>query len=130
MPVKKRLQGISTCLFIILLWVLMLPTVGWGQERRIDHVFVVAIDGLSYEGFDSSAVPNLKHLAGEGVIDEKCLAMRTDTTESAQVSVFTGAPPEQHKVYSTRDQIQMASILNVMKQSGRTFCLYDGTGGK
>lgn len=127
---KKRLHEISLYLVVTLLCVLMLPMVVCGQERRIDHVFVVAIDGLSYEGFESSAVPNLKHLAGEGVMDEKCLAVRTDTTESAQVSVFTGAPPEQHKYYSTSDQIQMASILDMLKQAGRTFCLYDGTGGK
>ena len=55
---------------------------GRAEAATLRHIFVISVDGLSYEGFTSSSVPNIKHLAGEGVMDEKCLAVRAETPGS------------------------------------------------
>lgn len=103
---------------------------GKAEASTLQHIFVISVDGLSYEGFISSSVPHIKHLATEGVIDEKCLAVRAETPEAAQASMLTGTIPEQHKLYSAEDRIQMASIIDTLKQGNRSFMIYDGSGGK
>lgn len=108
----------------------ILPPTPRAEASSLKHIFVISVDGLSYEGYNSNPLPNIKHLAGEGVIDEHCLGVRAETSEAAQVSLLTGAIPEQHKFYSSEDRVQMATILDVFNQSSRSFMLYDGSGGK
>lgn len=109
---------------------IILPPIPRAGASTLQHIFVISVDGLSQEGYNSGSVPSIKHLAGEGVIDEQCLGVRTETPEAAQASMLTGAIPDQHKFYSAEDRLQMASILDVFNQGSRSFMLYDGSGGK
>lgn len=118
-----------TVLFTALLTAAM-PHAAKAEASTLQHIFVISVDGLSYEGFINSYVPSIKHLAGEGVTDEKCLAIRAETSEAAQASMLTGTLPEQHKLYSAEDRIQTASMLDMLKQGNRSFMIYDGSGGK
>lgn len=126
---KTYLTSIITVILSLALTIIIPPTPRT-EASTLQHIFVISVDGLSYEGYNSSSVPNIKHLAGEGVIDEKCLAVRAETPEAAQASMFTGTIPEEHKFYSAEDRLQMASVLDILKQGSRSFMLYDGSGGK
>jgi len=127
--VRKTLLTLFITVFIFVTTTAVFQP-GRAEAATLRHIFVISVDGLSYEGFTSSSVPNIKHLAGEGVMDEKCLAVRAETPEAAQASMLTGTIPEQHKFYSAEDRIQMASIVDVLKQGNRSFMIYDGSGGK
>lgn len=119
---------LGVCLSLLLsFW---LPEAVLAQEEKPGHIFIINVDGLSYEAYISTPVPNLKHLAGEGVLDEKSLAICSDTGEEAQASLLTGAPPEQHKYYSSNDRLEMATVLDMLKQSKYSFMVVDDTGGK
>ena len=79
----------SKCLvFLIMLFFLVgavnISPVG-GQQRPLEQIFIISVDGLSYEGFVSAPVNNMKHMAGEGVMDSKSMALKVDTIEAAEI---------------------------------------------
>lgn len=100
------------------------------EDRELKHVFIISVDGLNYEGYVSTPVTNMKHLAGEGVIDEKSSGLRVDTTEAAEASLLTGALPEDHRHFTAKDKVEAESLLDVIKKQGRTLMIVDGSGGK
>lgn len=123
-----RMILLTLCLSLLLPFCSVGPALA--EEEGPGHIFIVNVDGLSYEAFISTPVSNLKHLAGEGVLDEKSLAICSDTGEEAQASLLTGAPPEQHKYYSANDRLEMASVLDMLKRGEYSFMVVDDTGGK
>lgn len=127
---RKAFSIMIVTFLMAALGVSVMPAATRAEVPKLQHIFVISVDGLSYEGFNSSSVPSMKHLAGEGVIDEKCLGIRAETPEAAQASMLTGATPEEHKYYSAEDRLQMASILDMLKQGSRSFMVLDGSGGK
>lgn len=127
----RRTFSIMILIFIIIaLVVSVMPAAAQAEMPKLQHIFIISVDGLSQEGFISSSVPSMKHLAGEGVIDENCLGIRAETPEAAQASLLTGTLPDEHKYYSSKDRPQIASFLDVLKQGGRSFMVLDGSGGK
>lgn len=96
----------------------------------LQHVFIISADGLNYEGFVSVNCNNLRHMAREGIMDEKSLALNVDTIEAAQASFLTGTFPNEHKFITSKDKVQVESLFDVLKKNGRTFAIIDGSGGK
>lgn len=86
--------------------------------------------GFNYEGYVSAPMNNLKQIISEGVVDEKSLAVRTDTVEAAQASLLTGAMPEEHSYYSQNNNLEVESLLSVLQKKGKTFLVVDGSGGR
>jgi hypothetical protein len=78
----------------------------------------------------SVPVNNMKHLAGEGIIDEKCMALRVDTLEAAEASLLTGAFPGDHQHITANDKIETESLFDVSRKLGRPWAIIDGSGGK
>ncbi len=130
MPKTTLVWVMVATLVVAVFGTVMLPAKTQADVPKLQHIFVISVDGLSYEGFINSSVPHLKHLAGEGVIDEKCLGVKAEAAETAQASLLTGALPEVHKYYSAEDRLQMATILDMLKNGGRSFMVLDGSGGK
>ncbi len=96
----------------------------------LQHVFIISADGLNYEGLVSVNCTNLKHIASEGVMDEKSLALSIDTVEAAQASLLTGTFPNEHKFITDKDKVQVESLFDVLKKNGKSFAIIDGSGGK
>lgn len=102
-----------------------------GEEGNSpEHVFIISVDGLNYEGLISTPTPNIESLAGEGVIDEKSLALRVDTLEAAEASLLTGAFPEEHQHYAEKDKLEVESLLEALNKKDRSLLFVDGSGGK
>lgn len=96
----------------------------------LKHVFIIVADGLNYEGFVSVNCTNLRHIASEGIIDEKSLALSVDTVEAAQATLLTGTFPGEHKFITSKDKVKVETLFNVLKKNGKSFALIDGSGGK
>lgn len=127
---RKICTVIITVYFLAAFNMFIMPAAAQAETPKLQHVFVISVEGLSYEGFNNGSVPHMRHLAGEGVIDEKCLGIKAEAPEAAQASLLTGTVPEGHKYYSAADRLQMACILDMLKQGGRSFMVFDGSAGK
>jgi len=100
------------------------------EKAPIKHVFLISVGGLNQEGFSSTATTNLNYLAGEGIIDRQALAVRTDTMESAETSLLTGAEASAHKHFTVNDSVEVESIFDVLNKNSKTILVVDGSGGK
>lgn len=123
------------CLFLtlILTFFFLFPVNASAESKPrpvLKHVFIIVADGLNYEGFVSVNCANLIHIASEGIIDEKSLAISTDTIEAAQASFVTGTFPNEHKFFTSKDKIKVETFFNVLQKYGKSYVLIDGSGGK
>jgi molecular chaperone HtpG len=123
--------------WLCLLICIALFTFGLGQIKpsvvaaeELQRIILINVEGLNYEAYISTPMHNLRQIAAEGLMDEKCLAIRTDSSEAALASLLTGALPEDHGYYNSESKIQVESLLALLKKHGRTFQLIDGSGGK
>ncbi len=96
----------------------------------VQHIFIISVDGLNYEGYMGVNCSNLKHIASEGVKDEKSLALKVDTIEAAQASLLTGTFPEEHKFITKNDKVQVESLFDILKKQGKSFAIIDSSGEK
>ena len=124
----------SKCLvFLIMLFFLVgavnISPVG-GQQRPLEQIFIISVDGLSYEGFVSAPVNNMKHMAGEGIMDSKSMALKVDTIEAAEASLITGALPEDHRHVTAKNKIETESLFEIIRKLGKSYIVVDGSGGK
>lgn len=101
------------------------PSVG-----EVQRVILINVEGLNYEGYISTPMHNLRQMAAEGLMDEKCLAVRTDSSEAALASLLTGALPEDHGYYNSSNKIEVESLLALLKKRSQTFQIIDASGGK
>lgn len=126
---QMLLVTIGFCIMTAVCFIITSP-VGAEEDKELKHVFIISIDGLNYEGYISTPVTYMKHLAGEGVIDEKATGLRVNTMEAAEASLLTGAFPEDHRHLTARDKVEVESLLEGMKKQKRTLMIVDGSGGK
>lgn len=100
------------------------------QQRPLEQIFIISVDGLNYEGFASVPVNNMKHMAGEGVMDNKSMALKVDTIEAAEASLITGALPEDHRHVTVKNRIETESLFDMVRKLGKNYVVIDGSGGK
>lgn len=100
------------------------------EKAPLKHVVLISVGGLSYEGFTSTATTNLNYLAGEGTIDRQALAVRTDTMESAETTLLTGAEASVHKHFTVNDSVEAESVFDILNKHSKRFLVVDGSGGK
>lgn len=124
----------SLCLVIIAalctVCILAFPWQAGAAADPVEHVFLISVEGFNYEGYVSAPMNHLKQIVSEGVVDQKSLAIRTDTVEAAQASLLTGAMPEEHSYYSRNNNLEVESLLSVLQKKGKTFLVVDGSGGR
>lgn len=131
----KRVLGGKCLVFIIMLFFLVgainiSPVAAQQEQRSLEQIFIISVDGLSYEGFVSAPVNNMKHMAGEGVIDTKSMALKVDTLEAAEASLITGALPEDHRHVTIKNRIETESLFEIIRKLGKNYIVIDGSGGK
>ncbi len=98
--------------------------------EAIQQVILINVEGLNYEAYVSTPMHNLRQMAAEGLMDEKCLSLRNDSIEAAQASLLTGTLPSEHGYYNSQNDIEVESLLALLKKNGKTFQVIDGSGGK
>lgn len=129
----RRLFG-GKCLicFIIMFFLVLAGNISpaAAEQRPLEQVFIISVDGLNYEGFVSVPVNNMKHMAGEGVIDTKSMALKVDTLEAAEASLITGALPEDHRHVTVKNRIETESLFEIVRKLGKNYIVIDGSGGK
>lgn len=129
----KRVFG-GKCLIYFIMLIFLVGVVNispaGAQQRPLEHIFIISVDGLSYEGFVSAPVNNMKHMAGEGVMDTKCMALKVDTIEAAEASLITGALPEDHRHVTAKNKIETESLFEMIHKLGKNYIVIDGSGGK
>ncbi len=117
--------GIITLLFTIAL--MLKPAFA---DEAVQQVILINVEGLNYEGYISTPMHNLRQMAAEGLMDEKSLSVRTDSVEAAQASLLTGTLPAEHGYYNSSNDIEVESLLALLKKHGKTFQVIDGSGEK
>ena len=98
--------------------------------QQLKHIIIISVGGLNHEGFVSAPVPNMKYLATDGILAEQTLAVKADTLEAAEASLLTGTLPIFHRYLTVKDQVEMESIFELMKENGKSTLMIDGSGGK
>ncbi|MGS0764438.1 sulfatase-like hydrolase/transferase [Syntrophomonas curvata] len=98
--------------------------------QPLQQIFIISVDGLNYEGYVSAPVHNMKHLADEGVFDEKSMALQVDTVEAAEASLLTGSFPQDHQHITVKDKVQTETLCDIVRKMGKKFAVIDGSGGK
>lgn len=100
------------------------------SPKKIQQVFVISIDGLNYEGYINSYVPNLNYLASEGAVDKKSMSFAVNSIESSEACLITGTFPEEHKFITASDSLEVESVLDQIRGKGKQVLLVDASGGK
>ena len=131
----KRLYKGKCLLCLLIVFTLVLganvsPVTAQQEQRPLEQIFIISVDGLSYEGFVSVPVNNMKHIAGEGVSDAKSMALKVDTIEAAEASLITGALPEDHRHVTAKSKIETESLFEIIRKLGKSYVVIDGSGGK
>jgi len=116
--------------FTLVLGANVSPVTAQQEQRPLEQIFIISVDGLSYEGFVSVPVNNMKHIAGEGVSDAKSMALKVDTIEAAEASLITGALPEDHRHVTAKSKIETESLFEIIRKLGKSYVVIDGSGGK
>jgi len=128
----NRIKYARAWLFLLITLICLAPVqkVDAEEKSAVKYVFLISVGGLNLEGFASTATLNMNYLAGEGVLDKHTLAVRTDTPESAETSLLTGAEPNAHKHFTVHDSVEVESIFDILNKKGRSILVVDGSGGK
>ncbi len=128
----NRIKYARVWLFLLITIICLAPVqkVSAEEKSAVKYVFLISVGGLNLEGFASTATLNMNYMAGEGVLDKHTLAVRTDTPESAETSLLTGAEPSAHKHFTAHDSVEVESIFDILNKKGRSILVVDGSGGK
>ena len=128
---KHLLLIINICLVMVFL--LLVPgkiTAETGNKEEIKHIFIISVDGLNYEGFISTLTPNILKLAREGIIDEKSMALKTNSSEAAEASLLSGTLPDEHQFFKADDRIEVDTIIDLFDKNNKSYAIVDGSGGR
>lgn len=67
-------------------------------KKRTNRVLLIALDGISVDGFKQAATPNLDKLLAEGALSLKTRVVMPSITQPNWISHLSGSGPEQHGV--------------------------------
>jgi len=130
---KRLLIVIYICLILSVVFLLYpesLMAEEGEKKQALKHIFIISVDGLNYEGFVSAPTPNIQSIAAEGVIDEKSMAIKTNTIEAAEASLLSGAFPDEHKYLKAGDKIEVDLLVNLFNKNNKSIVIVDSSGGK
>ncbi|MGI6453790.1 MAG: hypothetical protein ACOX0E_10080 [Syntrophomonadaceae bacterium] len=116
------------------LWLIIVAVVADSSvacaNNPIEHIILLSVDGLNYEGYMSVSTPNMIELYQQGAIDEKSLSLPVKSIEAAQASLLTGSFPEEHKIISSQDKPGVETLITVLNNEKHKTLFVDGSGGK
>jgi predicted AlkP superfamily pyrophosphatase or phosphodiesterase len=74
-------------------------------ERKIKHVFVIGIDGMSCEGLNKARTPNMDKLIQNGALCDRVRTVLPSSSSPNWASMLMGAGPEIHGITSNAWQL-------------------------
>ena len=93
---------------------------------RIDHVVLLALDGLSSEGLKQASTPNLDVLQRRGVLLKKSRGVMPSKSAPNWASILTGVGPDLHGIHSNqwwwlrwRRYLEYPTLFTALRRSGR-----------
>ncbi|MHA7109156.1 alkaline phosphatase family protein [Sunxiuqinia elliptica] len=95
---------------ILLLLVGIAILISCTKQPRAKRVVMIALDGISVEGYQTAQHPNIDRLVKEGVLSLSTRVVMPSITQPNWTSHLTGAGPEQHGVIGndwTLDNIKL-----------------------
>ncbi len=89
-------------------WVFLFCGVALGSQakKKKTRVIMIALDGISVEGFQKAATPNLDILLKEGALSLTTRVVMPSVTLPNWTSHLTGSSPEQHGVVNNAWQLE------------------------
>ena len=98
---------------------------------RVEHVFIISIDGGKPAVIAQSKMPVLKKLAAEGAYTWKATTIFPSKTLPAHTSMLTGVGPEKHNVLwndylPEKGIIQVPTVFSHAKQAGFSTAVFAG----
>lgn len=93
-------------------------SIGWAQVK---HMVVVGVDGLSPDGIQHAATPNLNHLREHGAWTFHARGVMPTSSSPNWASMIMGAGPEQHGVTSNDWQPDKFDFPPTVKGPGGIF---------
>ncbi len=93
----------------LLLLLALIPVVGFGAPKA-KRVVMIALDGISVEGYLKANTPNIDALVAEGVLSLETRTVMPSVTLPNWTSVLTGSGPEQHGVVDNDWQIDKIKL--------------------
>lgn len=79
---------------------------------------LVIIDGVRADTLRLASTPNLDRLAAEGSFTWNAITTKPSITIAAIPAIFTGAPPEVHKVIDWDGEIYAETVVEVFEEAG------------
>ncbi len=105
-------------IFILFFSLFMLFSCGEQTTKfNTKRVIIIALDGISVEGFHAAHHPNLDKLIGEGVISLSTRNVMPSVTLPNWTSHLTGSGPEQHGVVNNKWELDNHALPPVANDS-------------
>jgi predicted AlkP superfamily pyrophosphatase or phosphodiesterase len=83
-------------------------------ERKIKHVFVIGIDGMSCEGLVRASTPNMDSLMRNGVLCDRVRTVQPSSSAPNWASMLMGAGPEIHGITSNEWRLRKHDLEPVV----------------
>lgn len=84
---------------------------------KSNRVVIIALDGISVEGFQKASTPNLDRLASEGILSLTTRDVMPSVTLPNWTSHLTGSGPEQHGVVDNKWKLDNYQLPPVEKDN-------------
>ncbi len=111
-----------------MLWMMALPAFG---SPRVEHVFIISIDGGKPAVIEKSEMPVLKQLAGEGACTWAASTIYPSVTLPSHTSMLTGVGPDKHHVLwnswkPRKGVVGVPTIFAEAKRAGLSTAMFVG----
>jgi hypothetical protein len=78
-------------------------------EAATERVVLISVDGLRADALERYGPPNLARMAAEGAYSDRARTVVPSLTAPAHLSLFSGAPPEEHGIFG--DDIEYTEAM-------------------
>lgn len=102
-----------------------------GASARVEHVFIISIDGGKPLGIQNSQMPVIKKLIKEGACTWLAQTINPSLTLPAHTSMLTGVPMEKHGVTwnnwsPSNGLVSVPTVFTAAKQAGLSTAMFVG----
>jgi predicted AlkP superfamily pyrophosphatase or phosphodiesterase len=132
MAFKRGFQILkSVSIWLALSIAVFLPALAAPAAPRVNHIFIVSIDGGKPSVIARSDMPVLKKLAAEGAFTWKATTIYPPVTLPSHTSMLTGLGPETHHVLwneyePEKGVVQVPTVFSIAKQAGFSTAMFVG----
>jgi predicted AlkP superfamily pyrophosphatase or phosphodiesterase len=124
----KSFRSHFQILLVVLLTALAIPS---PAAPRVDHIFIISIDGGKPAVIAKSKMPVLNKLAAEGAYTWSATTIMPCKTLPAHTSMLTGVSPDVHHILwndylPEKGIVQVPTVFSIAKQAGFSTAIFAG----